>query len=647
MKIQVANPAYLATAALAEMLQPPPPIDYLAWAETNVTFTERQSDFPGPYNRRMFPLNDELLAALSPEDPCRVVTFMASAQAAKTSISEIFAGGTLDLDTGDFLYTVPTEALARKWSNTRLTSLIQRTESLKTKFPAASRDRLDSVFYKERRDGGAAIYIGGASSENSLSSISVKRQIQDELSKWQANDAGDPEAQADDRSKTFEFAKILKISTPLVLPGCRISASFEKGSQEYPYVPCPHCGFMQVLEWENMAACLDLARPEDAHFTCVECGGTIEESHRFEIAAKVEWRAKNPAAARYHRSFWWWAAYMPLESWERLARSWIERRGTADGEKTFYNQTAGLPYRAESEAPPWEVLRDRAAGADYRAFTCPPGALKLFMGMDCQVDRVEWQVIGYGRNRSRWVVAYGVTPGHVSDVETRRRLDDVLAQTFVAENGHRVGIERAAIDGNYSTEDVWEWAKRHPVSRVIMVRGRGEDTAPSLQRVQREINPKTGKKLKYARRFFNFGTSARKMGLYRDLGKDDPLAYRYIGLPSGLDDSYFKMLTAERRVALKRHGFVHYRWQQDEGQPNEALDTFLQADAAAENWGVRSLPDNAWDRFEAERAVPIEVQTDLEDMLGGHLDRTASPTVAVQQPRRAMRGRKVISRGVL
>ena len=47
--------------------------------------------------------------------------------------------------------------------------------------------------------------------------------VEDDLSKWEPNAAGDPETQADNRARAIEFAKILKISTPLVLPGCKIT----------------------------------------------------------------------------------------------------------------------------------------------------------------------------------------------------------------------------------------------------------------------------------------------------------------------------------------------------------------------------------------------------------------------------------------
>ncbi|TAK50247.1 MAG: terminase [Xanthobacteraceae bacterium] len=641
MLIKIASAAWLATMAMAEVLEPPPPVDYLAWAESNVVFSERTSPLPGPYNRALFPYFDEPLRALSPDDPCRIVTFVSSAQIGKSTLATIFTGGSLDMDPSDFLYVHPTEDFARKWSKMRLAPMLADTPCLRAIFPQKPRDGLDSVFYKERRDGRGAIVTSGANSPNSLSGITVKRQVQDELSKWEPNVAGDPEAQADDRSRAHEFAKILKVSTPLVLPGCKITAAFESGSQEHYYVPCPHCDAMQVLEWDNMLAALDLDRPEDAHFTCIACGAAIEEHHRSAMLARAEWRAHNPDAARHHRSFWIWSAYSYLQSWERIAREWLRSRGHADSEQTFLNQTAGRAFKAQSEAPPWEILRDRAAAAPIRVGLVPATALKLFMGIDCQGDRVEWQVVGYGRNRRRDVIAYGVVPGHISEKTTHARLDDVLAQTFPADNGQRVGIERAAIDGNAYTEDVWDWAKRFPHARLIMVRGVGQDGAASLQRVQREINPRTGKKLKYARRFYNFGTSARKMGLYRDLAKDDPLAYRYIGLPQGLPDEYFQQLTAERRVAHRRHGFVVYRWEKDEGQANEALDTFLQADAAAENWGIRTLPDSTWDRLEAERAIVADVQGDIEDLLGA----PAAPFVKPVSPPPA-RKRRVLSEGI-
>ena len=104
------------------------------------------------------------------------------------------------------------------------------------------------------------------------------------------------------------------------------------------------------------------------------------------------------------------------------------------------------------------------------------------------------------------------------------------------------------------------------------------------------------------------------MALYRNLAKEDPLAQGFVAFPRGLDDEYFRQLTAERRTPEKRHGFVVYRWTKDETQANEGLDTMLQAEAAAIKYGVRGLPEAIWARLEAERETPVpESQPELFD----------------------------------
>lgn len=625
--IETANAARLAAEAMAQVWAPPPPVDYLGWAEDNIVFSERESPFPGPYNRALFPYFDEILRALSPDDPCRVVTICKSAQLGGTVLANIFTGGSISMDPGDFLYVHPTEGNAQRWSKMKLAPMLKSTVSLRALFPMRSRDGLESVLYKERVDGRGAIQISGANSPASLSQVTMKRQVQDDLSKWETNSAGDPETQADSRSQAHELAKIMKISTPLIMPGCRITKNFEAGSQEHPYVPCPHCDHMQVLVWENLLSNLDETRPEAACFSCDECGGIIQEHHRPAMLRRIEWRAHNPKARREHRSFYIWSAYSVLQSWERIVRAWLKAKGDPASEQTFLNDVVGEAYQALGEAPPWEELRDRSATSFYDRGRIPAGALALTIGIDCQGDRVEWQLVGWGRAKNRYVVDYGVIPGHISDAACQARLDGLAEQTWPNESGRRLAADKIAIDGNAYTEEVWDWVKRHPASRVIMVRGNNRDTAPLLERVRKERHRTTGKLLRYSKRFYSFNASVLKMALYRNVRKADPLDIGFVAFPRGLDDEYFRQLTAERRVAKKnRAGFDEYRWEKDQAQANEALDTMNQAEVAAISYGVRGMPDAIWDALEAEREAPTVVaQLDLEDMLAGPGARPSQP----------------------
>lgn len=643
--IEVANAERIATLALADVIMPPPRVDYVAWAENNIVFSKRESQFEGPYNRDLFGYFDEILRALSPEDPCRVVTLMKSAQIGGTVVANVFCGGSMDMDPGDFLYVHPTEDNASRWSKLKLMPFIKGSTALTSIFPLRERDGTNSILLKERRDGRGAILISGANSPASLSQVSMPRAVHDDLAKWEMNTAGDPETQADSRSLAYEFAKLFKVSTPMIEPGCRITRNFLAGSQEKFYVPCPHCDAMQTLDWENMLADLDEARPEDAHFTCVECGTEIHQHHRAQMRRRGEWRAAEPAMRRVHRSFYIWSAYSELQSWELIARSWLKAKGDPKSEQTFLNDLVGRAYKATGEAPPWEALRDRAAKNERKAGTIPAGMPIVTAGVDCQVDRCEWQVKAYGPNQRRAVVQYGVIKGHISSAEAREGLDALLKQGFPNAFGREIAIDVLAIDGNAWTEDVWGWAKRHPSSRVIMVRGVKSEAAPLLMQVKKERN-RSGKALPYSKRFFNFATSVLKWATYRDLLKEASLERGFIDLPSGLEDAYFQQLTSETRKEVRnKTGNLEYRWIEDPNTRNEALDTFNQSDAAFVRIAgqARELLDEIWARFMRERECPPpEAQLDLEDDLLGTVPPTAEEIVRpVTAPRRRVRKMRI------
>lgn len=618
----VANAERIASVTLSEIWAPPPPVDYLDWAEENIVFSERESQFPGPYNRDLFGYFDEILVALSPEDPCRIITLKKSAQIGGTVLANIFCLGTLDMDPCDFLYVHPTEGNAQRWSKTKLAPMLKNTTCLTGVFPQKARDGHDSVLYKERKDGRGAITIGGANSPSSLSMITVKAQVQDDLSKWETNNAGDPETQADSRSRGRSFAKILKISTPLVKPGCRITKSYEAGSMERLYLPCPGCGHMQVLEFENLQDSFDEKHPEQSHFTCEdpECG-TVIEQHDIPVMMKgAEWRAEHPERKRYHRSFDIWSAYSVLQDFETIAREYFSSRGDPESEKTFLNDTVGRPFEVQSEAPPWEKLRDRASESDYHVRTIPAGYPVLTAGIDCQGDRVECQVVAWGPNNRRAIVDYRVLEGHISTDRCRSALDRFLKERFRNAYGREIEIDVAAIDGNAYTEEVWDWVKKHPAYKVMMVRGNPNEAAPRIKRVANEHNNK-GKRKAYSKRFFNFNASLLKMALYLNLSVEDPLQRSFVGLPRGLDDEFFRQLTAEKRDYKIVKGFKKYFWQKDPNQANEGLDTHLQAEVAATKFGVRDMPQQTWEKYFTEREkTPVPVQTDLEDLFHGKSD---------------------------
>src|SRR5579863_9018738 len=178
----LANPRKLGLEVLATALQPPPRLDYLAWAERHIAFDS--GPFAGPCSRMAFPFWDAVLRALRPDDRCRYITLMGSAQIGKTVLSEVFTIATITESRGSFLVVHPTSDNAIRWSKMKLAPLMRSTATVREQFPEKARDALASILYKERKDGLARLLITGANSPASLSQVTIDHQVQDDLAKF-------------------------------------------------------------------------------------------------------------------------------------------------------------------------------------------------------------------------------------------------------------------------------------------------------------------------------------------------------------------------------------------------------------------------------------------------------------------------------
>lgn len=613
------NPQHLLNQVVANVIMPDPPVNYVKWAENNIIFG-KQDPFPGPYDFNKFPFWRRPLEVLQSNHPTREITLKKSAQIGGTILSQVFLGGSMDLAPSNFLYVHPTNDNAARWSKMKWKDFVAGTPVLKSIFPSRAKEGKDSTYFKELKSGEGSLVISGANSSASLSMITVPRQVQDDLSKWQDNDAGDPEKQADARSFAYKYAKILKCSTALVMPGCRITNSYLRGTQEKFHIACPHCGHKQSLDWENFKNNIDEDHPENSFFTCVENGCVIEEKDRAKICLEGEWVAKFPEREYFHVSFYIWSAYSPLASWEHIARKWLEAKGYPAAEQAFMNDVVGESIEAINMAPPWEALFERGETSDYSVGQIPNGALIYTIGVDCQADRTEWNLIGWGRNKQRYVIEYGIIPHHIETDECRNALNILLRRKWRNRYGREFIVDGLGIDGNTYTEDVFDFVTKHNTGRVIMLRGQGGDGTPLFKAVKQEVDRHgvLKKKKPWANRFYNMGVNRLKMYLYRNLEKLDPLLRGYIHFARGLTEDYYQQLTSENRIEKTRQdGSKYYIWVVDSKTRNEVLDTMNMAESMAFKLGVFGMSDEQWDIVAADREKPPDnFQIDVEDLLG-------------------------------
>ena len=231
----------------------------------------------------------------------------------------------------------------------------------------------------------------------------------------------------------------------------------------------------------------------------------------------------------------------------------------------------------------------------------PEGALLLTLALDCQDDFVDGVIMGWGRDLSRWVIERVRVEGHISLPETRAELNELVEHAWPTALGTARQVDKVGIDANAWTDDVFDWARRWPKYRVIMLRGVPGDNAPTLALVRKERR-RDGQLVKYQGRFFNVGVNGLKGGLYKMLRVSSKGQRGYIDFPAGLEDDFFEQLTIEKRTPrVDRKGFTIYEWVKPRAARNEQLDVAVYSEALAGQLGWRTRTAAQWDQLAAER----------------------------------------------
>jgi phage terminase large subunit GpA-like protein len=251
----------------------------------------------------------------------------------------------------------------------------------------------------------------------------------------------------------------------------------------------------------------------------------------------------------------------------------------------------------------------------------------LIVGLDCQDDYVDGVVVGFGRNLSRQVIARVRIEGHISTPETRAELNRLVEFEWPTAYGSRRKADLCGIDANAWTDDVFDWAKHFPKSRVIMVRGVKGDRRRPLLWCDGNVEPMAASSSTRAR-FFNVGVNSIKGALYKFLRVEKYDHRGFIDFPAGFDDDYYEQLTAEKRTAIvDRAGFTVYAWIKPRGQRNEQLDCMVYAQAMATKLGWRIMTDEHWDQTGENRELPAEVRSS-EHAANEFWNRDSMPSVA-------------------
>jgi phage terminase large subunit GpA-like protein len=582
-----------------ELWRPPPRRDLSDWAEEFFYLSAESAADPGPWHS--LPYQRGVMNAIT-EPAVRQVTLMKSARIGATKIMNATIGYYMHQDPCPIMIVQPTVEDAKGYSKEEIAPMIRDCPVLAALVPETSaKDSANTLLHKQFP--GGSLSMVGANSARGFRRVSRKVVIFDEADGYpmSAGNEGDPVKLGMQRSAYYWDRKTYVASTPGIAGRSRIAELFEQGDQRRFFVPCPHCGHFDHLVFKEGGELgghffqFEKKHPAGAHFVCSKNGCVIEHKDKRSMVGRGEWRARERFTG--HASFHIWAAYSfgPNVTWGHIAAEFLEANaGGPEKLKVFVNTTLGETWKDRGDAPEWRRLYDRRER--YPIGTVPAGALFLTAGVDVQRDRLVWEVVGWGENRESWSIDAGVFPGDTSAEPVWARLDELLAHSWLGPDSIGYGIVLLGIDSGYNTQTVYSWAMRHPLNRVVAMKGVA--TARVLVGAPSSVDVKpSGKKIGRGYKVWPVGVGIAKSEFYGWLRQERPIVEGVLGAaPPGFchfpeyGEDYFLQITAEHLVAhQKKSGFVLLEWQLIPGRENHFLDCRVYARAAAAVAGLDRL----------------------------------------------------------
>lgn len=517
------------------------------------------------------------------------VVVKSAAQVGKTTVLENLIGYFVQVDPCNMMIVQPTLEMAQDFSKDRLTKMIEDTRVLTPLFysdrmTARSRDRTQTMLSKFFT--GGRLILVGANSAAGLASRPIRVLLCDEVDRFPASASGgegDPVSLAAKRTTSYWNKKIGLFSTPTTEGASRIDIEYQAGTQEELSTRCPNCGEYHVLELQQMMTEYDEYKDKSGNKTvvvksvewrCPDCGMDFSESEMRQSAQKYV--VRNPEAlANGIRSFYVNGFASPWLSWKEILQEWYEARGDAMREQVVYNTRFGLSYRVRGEYSDENEFLNRRE--KYSA-ELPEGVLVLTAAVDVQVNRLEYEIVGWGAGESRWGILRGIVPGQPDRPETWFELDKILDREYHFADGYSLKIARTFIDSGFATRSVYEYCRVRMLKGRYPIKGKGGAGLPLLIGYGRAkdssilimIGVNDGKQEVFSR----LGSKSGK-GVWHFPVDDDHLGGR------GYDQIYFKQLIAEHRVIKKTGGVAYETWEPIKAHArNESLDLAVYSLAA-------------------------------------------------------------------
>lgn len=595
-------------------------VDCNIWADQNIVLTSESSAEPGQWETSRTPHLIEPLQLLSPTNICKEVVVAKGVQLGFTASGLICMLTYVGIDPSPIMYVMPTMEIAEDFSKDRLQPMIDNCAQLSKKIkPAHIRDSGNTITRK--RYPGGVIVLAGANSAATLRSKAIRVLILDEVDAYPLNldKEGSPISLAEKRTATYgDRKKIFKLSTPTNEHTSVIWKEYLSTDQRKLFVPCPICGAYQELLFEGLKW-VD-GQPETAVYECAHCHKDIEEHHKPTFLCSGEWRStvpekRNDYKAGFHinslYSPYGWMKWSDIATeYERAIRAYT--LGDPNLYQVFVNTILGMPYAESGDKPGWEMLYDRRE--DYRRNKPTNDVLIITAGIDVQGDRIECEIVGWGKNRESWSLDYRVLEGNIAEPKLQSKIAAILNETWKRPDGLEIPLHFCCIDSSDQTSLVYNFCATQLPTKIAPIKGL--DKQRRIFSNGAAANKTPAGKDAGAVKYYMIGTDMLKEELYTRLklrkSEDGKAPPGYCHFPE-YSDHYFKGITGEELKTKYVNGRPKVYWD-NVYRRNEPMDCRNYARVAQAMTGVDSYGDEVLeDLNNSYKKTTLQLDDEIEN----------------------------------
>lgn len=559
-----------------DAFKPPEKLTVSEWADKYRVLSEKDSAAPGLWKTERTPYLKEPMNAFNNKS-IKDITFVAGTQLGKTVMEQNMIGFAIAQDPGPMLIVYPTDKLAEFTSENRLQPMFELSPNLQDKFNKLESQRLELQFRN------MYIALVGANSPSNLASRPARYVFFDEIDKfpkWAGSEAS-PLALAEERTKTFWNKKIVKVSSPTLKSG-NIWQSWETADAQYKfYVPCPHCGEYQLLEFKQIKWPAELTLQQvkyAAYYECQKCKGHIDDRHKMQMLRAGRWQQINTSIGRIHNvAYHLNSIYSPWVTFGDIAAKFLSSKDIPEELMNFINSWLAEPWEDKANRLQSDVIMEKQL--NYEQGIVPETAQIITMGIDVQLDHFWWGVRGWGANLTSYLIDYG-------RAETWADLEKILERNYSDENGEIRNINLACIDSGYNSDEVYQFCARH-AGLCIPTKG------ANRKLTSRYSVSILDKGIASGMRLYIFDSCQFKDFIKGRLAIDAGAKGSW-NVYKNIDRRYCEQICAEQKVEHKdKKGRVSFEWVKISSHAqNHMLDVETNNALAAEIVGVRYLRDD-------------------------------------------------------